>query len=387
MWPILALIGVPLAFVLGWGAGRMARTTDERMVAFGAPLVPTAAEVVEGHPTGVVVGDGVGRVLIRNAAARALAGTHVGVLIDEVIDRHLNPVASGQVTDEVVELYGPPKRVVMVASLPLPNGGSVVFVDDVSEHRRLDAMRTDFVANISHELKTPIGALAVLAEMLSDESDAATIARLAGRMSDESRRASETIDDLMELSRIELGEGAEHESVHLSDVIRVAVDRVTELAVLRDVQISMPSPVDDDGVRSESCVVAGDRRQLISAVGNLVENAVKYSESGGQVQIGLRQDADQVEIMVSDQGAGIPQRDLGRVFERFYRVDQARSRDTGGTGLGLSIVRHIATNHGGEVMVSSTEGEGSTFVLRLPVQVASSDDRQQSDRETNEGVA
>jgi two-component system, OmpR family, sensor histidine kinase SenX3 len=172
----------------------------------------------------------------------------------------------------------------------------------------------------------------------------------------------------MELSRIEAGGERLVEPVRVAEVIRGALDRVTELAAHRSISISTLEPVLPTGQVSEALTVAGDRRQLVSALGNLVENAVKYSDPGSSVQVRAREIDQWVEIAVVDQGAGIPQRDIDRIFERFYRVDRARSRTTGGTGLGLSIVRHVASNHRGEVVVTSTEGEGSTFVLRLPVE-------------------
>jgi two-component system sensor histidine kinase SenX3 len=168
----------------------------------------------------------------------------------------------------------------------------------------------------------------------------------------------------MELSRIELGEEAVRDTVAVLDVVTGAIDRTAALADTRDIGIAvldLPDGVD----------VVGDRRQLISALGNLVENAVKYSEAGGQVQIRVRVEGSFAELMVADQGIGIPAADHGRIFERFYRVDKGRGRGTGGTGLGLSIVRHVATSHGGEVLVSSAEGEGSTFVMRLPLAASS----------------
>ena len=253
-----------------------------------------------------------------------------------------------------------------------PTGGAVVFVEDISERRRVDQVRTDFVANICHELKTPIGALSVLAETLEGETDPATVERIVARMLGEADRASSTIDDLMELSQIELGGDTRPSTVCVADVVRRG-DRSGHRAGCSSQHHDPDSRPGRATVSDDRLVVEGDRRQLVSAVGNLVENAVKYSEPGGSVQVRVDHDADMVEIAVVDQGVGIPQRDLDRVFERFYRVDRARSRATGGTGLGLSIVRHVAARHGGEVTVSSTEGEGSTFTLRLPAMRAIAD--------------
>jgi two-component system sensor histidine kinase SenX3 len=273
----------------------------------------------------------------------------------------------------------------VISARPLPHGHSVAFVDDISERRRVEQTRTDFVANISHELKTPVGALSVLAETLIDETDPETISRVVTRMLAETDRASRTIDDLMELSRIEMGAERSDEPVRIADVIRAGVDRVTELAARDGITIASLTTVETDVRQADALIVVADRRQLVSAVGNLIENAVKYSEPGTSVQVRARRVEDWIEISVADQGVGIPQRDLDRVFERFYRVDRARSRTTGGTGLGLSIVRHVASNHGGDVSVASVEGEGSTFVLRLPI---SADDTNPSQSHgSTEGVA
>jgi two-component system sensor histidine kinase SenX3 len=366
--PLLTIVGAALGFAAGWMVHRTRRSVPEGSAVTAVPPPPqvaSLADVLEDHPSGVVVCDTSGAVHFRNAAARSLRGTHVGVLIDEAVARHLAEARRGTSGDEVIELYGPPKTVVTVEARPLPLGGAVAFVQDISEQRRVEQVRTDFVANLSHELMTPIGALSVLAETLEEETDPATISRVVQRMMGESERASRTIDDLMELSRIELGGERNVEAVRVADVLRSALGRVTELAAQRDIHISYMGP-SSGAQAADSIAVQGDRRQLVSAVGNLVENAVKYSEQGGLVQVWARRDGDWIELAVVDRGVGIPQRDLTRIFERFYRVDPARSRHTGGTGLGLSIVRHVATNHGGEVTVTSTEGEGSTFVLRLP---------------------
>ena len=374
LWLLAVVTGVA-GIGIGFAAGRRTVVPGDRAPTghrAPGPVVEhpqlSVADVVERHPTGIVVSGPDGTVTFRNATARGLGqhpgGTHAGVLVDAAIERHLTTARAGREGTEVVELYGPPRRVLDLMSYPLPDGGSVVFVDDVTERRRLDQIRTDFIANISHELKTPIGALSVLAETLADETDPATIARIVDRMLSEALRASNTIDDLMELSRIELGGDREHEPVRLADVVRAALERVTELAARRDITLTATGA--GLGGVGPPLVVDCDRPQLVSAVGNLVENAVKYSEPGGQVTVRVDSRDGWAEIAVIDQGVGIPQRDLGRIFERFYRVDRARSRETGGTGLGLSIVRHVATNHGGEITVTSTEGEGSTFVLRLP---------------------
>ena len=372
-WLIAALVA---GLAVGWSLGRrhVARSAIVSPPSRpSAPTAPTANEVLEELRLGIAISgkDGVGE--FRNAAARSMAGTHVGVLLDDAIERHLARGLVGIRSDEVVELYGPPKSVYVVRSAPLPSGGAVAFVEDISERRRIDQVRTDFVANVSHELKTPVGALSVLAETLEDEVDLATVHRLAGRMLAEAERAANTIDDLMELSRIELGGDREIERVRVAELIESAIGRVRELAARSGITITTTVSTVGDEARSEELVVDGDRRQLVSAVGNLVENAVKYSDSESAVDVRVGHVDGVVEISVVDHGVGIPANDVGRVFERFYRVDQARSRATGGTGLGLSIVRNVATQHGGDVSVESIEGSGSTFILRLPVADANAD--------------
>lgn len=321
----------------------------------------TLRAAVDQLALGVVVGDSQGRVVYRNAAAMALQGTHAGVIIEEHVEHLLAVGRSGERLDDQVVLHGPPKMTLQLVAEPMPNGYSVATIEDVSDRDRIEAMRTDFVANISHELKTPVGAIAVLAEALSDETDLTIIDRVANRMVDEAHRAVDAIDDLLELSRIESGPLLDEE-VDLADVVAAAIARGRVVDETKNVTVTALDSAHGMRVRCDS-------RQLVSAIGNLVENAVKYSGDDGRVQVRIRRHEHAVEIMVADQGDGIPARDLGRIFERFYRVDRARSRDTGGTGLGLSIVRHVAHNHGGEVLVSSTEGEGSTFVLRLPARL------------------
>jgi two-component system sensor histidine kinase SenX3 len=318
-------------------------------------VLRTAADELE---LGVIVSAADGSVIYRNRAASAMHGTHVGIIVEDHIERALDAARSGQRTDDLVDLHGPPRVALQLVAEPMPSGYAVATVEDVSERSRINMMRTDFVANISHELKTPVGAIAVLAEALYGETDREVIDRVAGRMVDEATRAVKTIDDLLELSRIEAGPLLE-ESVDLDDVVTAAIARGRVVDQGKGVTVTA-----FDG--QEPVRLRADGRQLIAALGNLVENAVKYSDDGGSVQVRTRVDDRAIEVMVADQGIGIPARDLDRIFERFYRVDRARSRQTGGTGLGLSIASHVASNHGGEIRVSSQEGEGSTFVLRLP---------------------
>ncbi|HEX4867413.1 MAG TPA: ATP-binding protein [Acidimicrobiales bacterium] len=319
-------------------------------------------------PQGIVVFEPDGVMGFRNkAATRYLTARHGEALVEEVIDEIAGAVMSGggrPSPSRTVDLFGPPRRTLVVRGFGVDHGdaglGALVVIDDVTDRRRLEAVRRDFVTNISHELKTPVGGLALLAETLVAEDDPAVARRLAERMLTEAFRVGRTIDDLLELSRIEADEVGGREEVSVRSIVGEAADRVRGAADQRGIDIRV-------GDISERLVVLGDRRQLVSATYNLLENAVKYSEDGSPVSVRARTDGRFVEISVEDRGIGIPRRDLARVFERFYRVDRARSRETGGTGLGLAIVRHVANNHAGDVRVESTEGEGSTFTLRLPL--------------------
>nr|MDP9020848.1 ATP-binding protein [Actinomycetota bacterium] len=311
----------------------------------------------------VVVCDPAGREVFRNPAAAGFAGgRHGAALVEQAVEEQLAAARAGRSEPRVLELYGPPPVVLAISAAPLeqPSGtGAVAVVDDVSERRRLEAVRRDFVANMGHELKTPVGALGLLADTIASEDDAAVTRRLAERMAGEAVRVGRIVDDLLDLSRIEAEETPRREPVPVQAVVTEAVERVRPLAGARGIAI------DTTGLDPRH-TVRGDRRQLVSAVGNLLDNACKYSDEGSTVEVRSRAAGVAVEVDVRDSGIGIPARDLERVFERFYRVDPARSRQTGGTGLGLSIVRHVATNHGGDVRVTSREGEGSTFTLRLP---------------------
>lgn len=318
-------------------------------------------------PQGVAVFDGAGTVVFRNQAAEHFAGYPGDALVEEALTT-LAQVAAGPEPEaplrRTLDLFGPPQRSVVLQAWPLLQDehltGVLVVIDDFTERRRLEAVRRDFVANISHELKTPVGALALLTETLLSEEDPVVAQRLAKRLLKEAFRVSHTIDDLLELSQIEAEDGPKRDAVAVRAFIAEAVERVGPAAEQRGVIIET-AEIDP------SACVSGDRRQLVSAVYNLLENAVKYSERGCAVQVEARVDEGWMRISVEDHGIGIPRRDLAHVFERFYRVDSGRSRDTGGTGLGLAIVRHVADNHRGRVVAESLEGEGTVVTLRLPV--------------------
>ncbi len=314
---------------------------------------------------GVVIIDLDGRIRYRNPfAATFLDGRHGAAVVGHVIDELAAAALDGDGGEREVQLYGPPRRKLFVSAGPILTDegreGAVVMIDDITEQERLDAIRRDFVANISHELRTPIGAMSLLAETLVGETDPEIVESLSSRLSSEANRLGQTIEDLLQLSRIEHGSDDEFGPVVVQQVIGTAHDRVRAAAEQRGATIGVVCPARD-------LVVRGDERQLSSAVFNLLDNAVKYIGDGdGDVSVRIRQIDDQVELVVQDSGIGVPRKDLDRIFERFYRVDPSRGRDSGGTGLGLSIVRHVIANHGGRIEVESTEGEGTTFTMLLP---------------------
>jgi two-component system, OmpR family, sensor histidine kinase SenX3 len=313
---------------------------------------------------GVVVVDSDGRELLRNTVAgRFASARHADALVEEAINELLDRARSGERGERELQLFGPPREVLQLRALPLRAdgrvAGAVAFIRDISEARRVESVRRDFVANVSHELKTPIGALALLAETMAATPDDPTVLRqLAERVQREADRLSRIIDDLLDLSLIEAQEAPIRESVPVAVLLSESSERVRAAADTAGIPLEVESP-------SPSLVVSCDRRQVVGAITNLLDNAVKYSESGHPVELAVEADDEYVCIVVRDAGVGIPSRDLERIFERFYRVDRARSRATGGTGLGLSIVRHVAQAHGGDVTVDSREGEGSTFRFKL----------------------
>jgi two-component system, OmpR family, sensor histidine kinase SenX3 len=339
---------------------RRSAELEDRLRAMTAEAARLRA-AIDVLPHAVVVCDAAGGVVLRNRRSHDVnGGRHATVLVERAVEEVVAAGEGSRPVTQTLELRGPPPRTLEVTGTPMGRSlGTVVLVDDVSELRRLEAVRRDFVANVSHELRTPVGAMGVLAETLADEPDPEVMRRLASRITAEAERAGRLIDGLLDLSRIEAGGAGGNDDVDVAAVVAAAVERVEPLAQQLDVPLV-------SGAEPAGLTVAGDERQLVSAVANLLENAVKYSDERAPVEVGATASDGSVDIVVRDRGVGIPAKDLERIFERFYRVDRARSRDTGGTGLGLSIVRHVATNHGGDVLVESQEGLGSTFTLRLP---------------------
>jgi two-component system sensor histidine kinase SenX3 len=257
---------------------------------------------------------------------------------------------------------GEGKHELMVNVIPLSEGSLVlVLLRDESEADRVHEVRRDFVANISHELKTPIGALSLLSEaVLGAKDDPQSVSKFAIRMQTESKRLTDLVQEIINLSRVQDSDPLQvAEIISVNELIHEAIDQCRTTAEARKIQIVYAGESDEK--------VLGDRMQLIMAIHNLIENAINYSPENTNVSITTTVENSIVDISVTDQGIGIPESEIERIFERFYRVDPARSRQTGGTGLGLSIVKHIITKHGGEVKVWSVANVGSTFSIRLPI--------------------
>jgi two-component system sensor histidine kinase SenX3 len=255
---------------------------------------------------------------------------------------------------------GVPPRHVTARVAPLSSQLVLALVEDRTRERRVESIRRDFVANVSHELKTPVGAIKLLAEAVLDAADdPEAVQRFAGRMQTESDRLSRLVQQIIELSRLQGDDPLDQpQPVDVDKVLLRAIDENATDAQARQIELFQ------DG--TPALELLGDREQVAVAVSNLVANAIAYSPEGSRVVVAARADDDWVHLTVTDQGIGIPPEEVDRIFERFYRVDPARHRSTGGTGLGLSIVKHVAATHGGEVTVWSVEGQGSTFTLTLP---------------------
>ncbi|MEY3803722.1 MAG: histidine kinase [Actinobacteria bacterium] len=308
-----------------------------------------------------------GEIVVRASDASTTLGlVRDGKLVSNEILNIVRACRRSQISQEdTIELprgpIGEGTHNLLVRVAPVGNQGIIaVLIFDDSEFRRLDAVRRDFVANISHELKTPIGALSILSEAVLEASDdPVAITRFASRMQTEAKRLSDLVQEIINLSRIQDEDPLKNATpILLSDLILQAIDESRLTAESREIKI--------DFIKNSDSTILGEESQLEMAISNLIENAINYSPNKTNVVVSLNNIDGLAEIKVKDQGIGISNENIERIFERFYRVDPARSRATGGTGLGLSIVKHIITNHGGDISVWSEEGEGSTFTLRLP---------------------
>jgi two-component system sensor histidine kinase SenX3 len=354
------ILGLVLAGLL-WAAIGWQRRAEE---VFEQPVphgVDTALEVI--GATGVVL-DADNRVL--RAAKSALSLGLVNdrdVVYQPVLDLVRESREEGIPLSEEFELPGATKASppihLLVRVAPLGLRLMLVVADDRSEMYRLDAVRRDFVANISHELKTPIGAVSLLAEALQYSADDPDQVRaFAATLEKEGHRLAEMTSDIIELSKLQsLG------TIHDPEV--VSIDRIVEQAISTNAVFAKKSDITVAVSAKSGGLVLGDSASLVSALHNLVRNAITYSQPSSRVGVGTSIKGGVVEVSVTDQGQGIAETDLERIFERFYRSDPARSRDTGGTGLGLAIVKHVINNHQGEVRVWSQLGKGSTFTIRL----------------------
>ncbi len=366
---LLAIFLPAIAALLTWFSVRVSTRKSAALAMLTATQTQSipdgAAEVLDVLATAGMVLDGSNTVLRATTGAQAYGLVQNRLLIHsalvDLVDKaresgepeHIDTELSTGLRGEVVFVHARAAR--------LGSRYVMLLVDDRTEARRLDETRRDFVANISHELKTPIGAVSLLAEALQDAvDDPVMVKKFAANLQRESSRLASLVQDIIQLSRLQSAETVANASlIDLSAVVAEAVERNHFLAENKHIRIRV------DAHRGH--MIYGDHEMLSTAVKNLIENAILYSEDGSQVGVGLRTVDGVAEISVADNGVGIPAEEQERVFERFYRVDASRSRQTGGTGLGLSIVKHVAMNHRGEVRIFSQPGLGSTFTLRLPV--------------------
>jgi two-component system sensor histidine kinase SenX3 len=380
---VVALLTLGLGVAIGAALlPRIAERRQRRAVQHdGITISQMLAHIVSLAPVGIVVVDTYRDVVYINDQARELGLVRDRLLDDRAWSAAQRTLATGEDVD--IEL-SPVKRQTPGRSGLSVRGHvrllteddrrfAVVYVDDQSEQARMEATRRDFVANVSHELKTPVGAMGVLAEaLLASTDDPSTVTRFAEKMVTESNRLGKMVGELIELSRLQ---GAEPlpdlEDVDVDTVVTEALSRYKLAADNADIAITTDAPT---GYR-----VLGDQPLLATAIANLVSNAIAYSPDGSSVSISRRRRGDNVEIAVTDRGIGIARADQERVFERFFRVDKARSRATGGTGLGLAIVKHVAANHNGSIRLWSQPGTGSTFTLSIPTYPYTDDDQDHRD--------
>ncbi|MEZ5091203.1 sensor histidine kinase [Nocardioides sp.] len=360
---VAALVGALVtagAFLAWYVSERQLRT----MSAPVEPAVPAGiATVLSVLRSSAVVVDADDTVLKASAPAYALGLVSGSELAQAELAQIVAEVRrTGQIEQTELVIAAPTgaPRHVSARVAPLGARQVLVLVEDRTRDRQLERMRRDFVANVSHELKTPVGAIRLLAEAVQDAADdPEAVTRFSGRMLTESERLTRLVQQIIDLSRLQDDDPLESPvSISVDKVIAHAVDTSSTDAESRRIDVVVTGEA--------GLTIPGNQEQIRTAVANLVANAVAYSGEGTTVVVSAKAVPDAVEISVIDQGIGIPAGDLDRIFERFYRVDPARHRSTGGTGLGLSIVKHVAAIHGGEVSVWSVEGQGSTFTLTFP---------------------
>ena len=367
---VVALIA--LALGVGIGAGLAPRILERRqrrgITQSGITVSQMLQHVVSLAPIGMIVVDGLRDVVFINERA-----TELGLVRNRLLDDRAWTAAQHTLTTgEDVEVdLSPPRRPATGRSGLSVRGHvrllsdqdprfAVIYLDDQSEQARMEASRRDFVANVSHELKTPVAAMGVLAEaLLESADDPETVQRFGEKILTESRRLANMVGELIELSRLQGAEPLpELAAVDVDSVVSEAISRHKVAADNADITVTTDAP--------SGFQVMGDQTLLVTALANLISNAIAYSPNASKVSISRCRRGDNIEIAVTDRGIGIARADQERVFERFFRVDKARSRATGGTGLGLAIVKHVAANHNGSIRLWSQPGTGSTFTLSIP---------------------
>lgn len=324
--------------------------------------------IVKSMDSGVIALDKEKRILIMNPYAKKIFGIHENVigqyLVDVIRDFDLNEIFldKGNKLHEIKILY-PEERELRVRSADVRNEyeiiGSVAVLQDLTDIRKLERMRSEFVANVSHELKTPVTSIKGFSETLKDVEDAETREKFLNIIIEESERLTRLIDDILTLSNIESDGISNKEEFNPEEEIEIAYNLLNTIAKKKNIELTKDT--------IKSCKLLGDRFRFRQMVINLADNAIKYTEENGKVEIRSYIENGLYIIKIIDNGVGIPKEDIGRVFERFYRVDKARSRKKGGTGLGLAIVKHIVKSFKGEILLDSKEGIGSTFTVKIKI--------------------
>jgi len=359
----LIIAGV-IGAILGAWTTYVWRFSERRRETVPVPpsdIPPGAETVLSVLSSSAVIVDASDHVLQASAPAVAMGLVRDDRLPEAIMDLVHQVRRDGQIREADLPVgTGHRNTHIHARVAPLTSRLVVVLVDDRTEAQRVDTIRRDFVANVSHELKTPIGAIQLLAEAVGEaKDDPEAVVRFSGRMQDESERLTRLVQQIIDLSRLQNDTASDDLAVvKVAELIAEAAEHSQTEAERKGIDIAITMDKD--------LYVRGDRAQLHAAVSNLVENAVRYSPDRSKVTVSAVEDDEAVRIVIADRGVGISTEELDRIFERFYRVDPARARNTGGTGLGLSIVKHVAASHGGSVEVWSEPGAGSTFTLVLP---------------------
>lgn len=361
---IVVSIVVALCAVGGTVIFCRVRESQRRSSEVNESLTEVASRLISVLATaGVVVDDSLSVLRATNSAialglvsGRVIRSADIRTLVRRVKDTNTTDEAAFEITLGV----GGETRFLDARAVSIGNGYVLVLIEDSTEERDFEAVRRDFIANVTHEIKTPIGAITLLSEAIEDAlDDPKQLHRFTDSLRREARRLSNLVTEIIQLSRVESADIlANARAVEIGAVVREALERTVVISDAKGIDINAKYPDD--------ILVMGDGELLTVAVKNLLENAIQYSDAGSPVGIGVTTKNGHVDIIVTDQGVGIPSDEQARIFERFYRVDESRDRTTGGTGLGLSLVKHICMSHRGEVSVFSQPGVGSTFTIRLP---------------------